>query len=56
MIGVILRWRAGARPTDILAVFAVAVVGYLLLLHAAAYRSLLSTPDPVITWTRSCCR
>jgi hypothetical protein len=27
----------------------VAVIGYLLLLHAAAFRSLLQGPDPVIT-------
>jgi hypothetical protein len=30
-------------------VLVVAVAGYLLLLHAAAFRSLLSSPDPVIT-------
>jgi hypothetical protein len=33
----------------VLAVCGVAVAGYLLLLHAAAFRSLLSAPDPVIT-------
>jgi Dolichyl-phosphate-mannose-protein mannosyltransferase len=48
-IGLVRRWRAGSRPTDVLAVLGVAVVGYLLLLHAAAFRSLLRVPDPVIT-------
>jgi hypothetical protein len=49
VIGVIVRWRSGSRPTDILVVLTVAVVGYFLLLHAAGFRSLLSTNDPVIT-------
>ena len=48
-IGVVVRWRSGSRPIDILVVLTVAVVGYLLLLHAAGFRSLLSTTDPVIT-------
>jgi hypothetical protein len=49
VIAVVVRWRAGSRPTAILAVFAVAVAGYLMLLHAAAFNSLLSSGDPVIT-------
>jgi hypothetical protein len=47
--GVTRVWRSGARPGTILAVLAVAVGGYLLLLHAAAFKSLLQLPDPVIT-------
>lgn len=47
--GIAVRWRRGTRPTGILAVFAVTILGYLLLLHAAAFNSLLSSPDPVIT-------
>lgn len=49
VIGTVVRWRSGSRPTDILAVCIVAVVGYFLLLHAGAFRSLLSSADPVIT-------
>ncbi len=49
LIGAVRYWRSGSRPADVLVVFAVAVVGYLLLLHAAAFHSLLATPDPVIT-------
>jgi hypothetical protein len=49
LIGLALRWRSGSRPTTVVAVFAVGVAGYLLLLHAAAFRSLLRVPDPVIT-------
>jgi hypothetical protein len=49
LIGLALRWRSGSRPTAVVAVFAVGVAGYLLLLHAAAFRSLLRVPDPVIT-------
>jgi hypothetical protein len=47
--GVVRIWRSGCRPTAILAVFVVAIAGYLLLLHAAAFNSLLQVPDPVIT-------
>lgn len=49
IFGVVRVWRSGARPAAILGVFAVAVGGYLLLLHAAAFRSLLQISDPVIT-------
>jgi Predicted membrane protein (DUF2142) len=47
--GVVLRRRSGSRSAGALAVLAVAVVGYLLLLHAVAFNSLLSSRDPVIT-------
>jgi hypothetical protein len=47
--GVVGQWRSSARTTDVLFVLIVAVVGYLALLHAAAFRSLLRVPDPVIT-------
>jgi 4-amino-4-deoxy-L-arabinose transferase-like glycosyltransferase len=49
LIGVVRRWRSSSRPTDVLLVLIVAVAGYLLTLHAAAFRSLLRVPDPVIT-------
>jgi hypothetical protein len=49
IVGVVRRWRSSSRPTDVLLVLIVAVVGYLLALHAAAFRSLLRVPDPVIT-------
>jgi 4-amino-4-deoxy-L-arabinose transferase-like glycosyltransferase len=49
IVGAVVRWRSGSRPTGVFAVLAVAVAGYLLLLHAAAARSLLSTTDPIIT-------
>jgi len=49
VVGVVRRWRTSSRPTDVLLVLTVAVAGYLLALHAAAFRSLLRVPDPVIT-------
>ncbi|HEX6026019.1 MAG TPA: hypothetical protein VFZ00_28770, partial [Solirubrobacter sp.] len=49
VVGVVRVWPSGSRPTALLFVFAVAVVGYMILLHAAAFRSLLRVPDPVIT-------
>jgi hypothetical protein len=49
LVGMVLHRPAGRRAGDVLAVLVVAVVGYLLLLHAAAFRSLLHVPDPVIT-------
>jgi 4-amino-4-deoxy-L-arabinose transferase-like glycosyltransferase len=49
LFAVVRRFRREAPPADVAAVLAVAVIGYLLLLHAAAFRSLLQGPDPVIT-------
>jgi hypothetical protein len=49
IVGAVRVWRSGSRPTAVLGVLAVAVGGYLLLLHAAAFNSLLEVPDPVIT-------
>jgi 4-amino-4-deoxy-L-arabinose transferase-like glycosyltransferase len=49
IVGIVRRWRSGTRAADVLFVLVVGVVGYVLLLHAAAFRSLLRVPDPVIT-------
>jgi hypothetical protein len=49
VVGAIARWESGHRSPGVLAVFAVAVLGYLVLLHAVAIRSLLASADPVIT-------
>lgn len=49
LIGAVARRRALARRWDVALVLALAVAGYLFLLHAVAFRSLLSGPDPIIT-------
>ena len=47
--GLIQRRHDVRRRLDLVVVYAAAVIGYLALLHAAAFRSLLTSPDPVIT-------
>ena len=37
------------RRLDVVAVGLLAVVGYMAVLHAVAFRTLLGSPDPVIT-------
>jgi hypothetical protein len=49
LVGIVVRRDALRRRVDVAAVFVAAVVGYLALLHAVAFRSLLAAPDPVIT-------
>jgi hypothetical protein len=49
VIGAVVHRRAIAARPAVAAVCAVTVVGYLFVLHAAAYRSMLAYPDPVIT-------
>jgi 4-amino-4-deoxy-L-arabinose transferase-like glycosyltransferase len=49
LVGVIARRRELLRRPAVALVYAAAVVGYLALLHAVAYRSLLVSADPVIT-------
>jgi 4-amino-4-deoxy-L-arabinose transferase-like glycosyltransferase len=47
--GVIERRRDVRRRLGLVVVYAAAAVGYMALLHAAAFRSLLTSADPVIT-------
>jgi 4-amino-4-deoxy-L-arabinose transferase-like glycosyltransferase len=47
--GLVVHRRALARRRDVAIVCGLAVVGYLLLIHAAAFRGLLIVPDPAIT-------
>jgi hypothetical protein len=49
VVGLVLRRRDLRRRLDLVLVYAAAAIGYLALLHAAAFRSLLTTSDPVIT-------
>jgi 4-amino-4-deoxy-L-arabinose transferase-like glycosyltransferase len=49
IVGMIVRRHDVRRRLDLVIVYAAAAIGYLALLHAAAFRSLLSTSDPVIT-------
>lgn len=49
LAGVAARWRAVARWPDVAIVCGLTIAGYVLLLHAVAFRGLLTTPDPVIT-------
>ena len=46
---VVVRRRDVRRSLDLVIVYVAAVVGYMALLHAAAFRSLLVSADPVIT-------
>jgi hypothetical protein len=49
LVGLVRR-RAGVRRRgDVVAVGVLALVGYMAVLHMAAFRSLLQSPDPVIT-------
>jgi hypothetical protein len=47
--GLIVRRRDLRRSLDVVLVYGAAALGYFALLHAAAYRSLLESTDPVIT-------
>ncbi|HEX6025983.1 MAG TPA: hypothetical protein VFZ00_28590, partial [Solirubrobacter sp.] len=49
LVGVLRRRAEVRRRLDVVAVLVLAVVGYLLVLHVAAFRSLLVSSDPVIT-------
>ncbi|MGH2881046.1 MAG: hypothetical protein ACRDK4_15735 [Solirubrobacteraceae bacterium] len=50
LIGIAVRWRRLAKAPWVVAVLAVGALGYLALLHAVAYSSLLTLPgDPIIT-------
>jgi hypothetical protein len=49
LAGIVARRRELLRRSGLAIVYAAAVGGYLALLHAAAFRSLLDTSDPVIT-------
>jgi Dolichyl-phosphate-mannose-protein mannosyltransferase len=49
LAGAVRRRADVRRRLDVVAVALLAVVGYMLVLHAAAFRSLLTSPDPVIT-------
>jgi hypothetical protein len=49
LVGAAVLRRDGRRCGGVVLVFAAAVVGYLALLHAVAFRTLLTSPDPVIT-------
>lgn len=49
LAGIVARRRELLRRPGLAIVYAAAVGGYLALLHAAAFRSLLETSDPVIT-------
>jgi 4-amino-4-deoxy-L-arabinose transferase-like glycosyltransferase len=49
LAGLVVQRKALARHREVAIVCAVAAVGYLLLIHAAAFRGLLTVPDPAIT-------
>jgi hypothetical protein len=49
LVGVVRRRADVRRRCDVVAVGLLAVVGYMAVLHVAAFRSLLGSPDPVIT-------
>jgi hypothetical protein len=49
LVGVVRRWADVRRRFDVVAVALLTVVGYMLVLHAVAFRSLLVSLDPVIT-------
>ncbi len=49
LVGVVARRADVRRRFDVVVVGLLAVVGYLAVLHVAAFRSLLQSPDPVIT-------
>ena len=49
VVGLVVHRGALARRRDVAIVYAIAAVGYLLLIHAVAFRGLLETPDPAIT-------
>jgi hypothetical protein len=49
LVGVVRRRADVRRRGDVVAVALLAVVGYLAVLHVAAFRSLLGSADPVIT-------
>jgi hypothetical protein len=47
--GLVIHRRALARRRDVAIVCGIGAVAYLLLIHAAAFRGLLTAPDPAIT-------
>lgn len=47
--GLVVHRRDVRRRLDLVLVYAAAAIGYVALLHAAAFRSLLTSSDPVIT-------
>jgi hypothetical protein len=49
IVGLLRRWSDVRRRLDVVAVGLLAPVGYMAVLHATAFRSLLQSPDPVIT-------
>jgi 4-amino-4-deoxy-L-arabinose transferase-like glycosyltransferase len=49
LAGLIVRRRQVRRGLDVVLVYVAAALGYLALLHAVAYRSLLESTDPVVT-------
>ncbi len=49
LVGVVRRRGDVRRRLDVVVVALLAPIGYLAVLHAAAFRSLLTSPDPVIT-------
>lgn len=49
VVGLAVHRRALKRHWDVLVVCALAVAGYLFLVHAVAFRTLLNSPDPVVT-------
>jgi hypothetical protein len=49
LVGVAARRRALARWPEVPAVIVLMVLGYLLVIHVVAFRSLLGNPDPIIT-------
>jgi 4-amino-4-deoxy-L-arabinose transferase-like glycosyltransferase len=49
VVGLVVHRRALARRADVAIVCALTAAGYLLLIHAVAFRGLLTVPDPAIT-------
>jgi len=49
VVGFVVHRRALARGRDVAIVCGLAAIGYLLLIHAVAFRGLLVGPDPAIT-------
>lgn len=48
-VGLVIHRRALARRRDVAIVCLLTAVGYLLLIHAVAFRELLIAPDPIMT-------
>ena len=55
LVGIVRRRRDVRRRADVVAVVVIAFVGYMAVLHVAAFRSLLGSPDPSSP-AATCCR